>query len=102
MRVPQPDYDTTEPAADLQREADDILGSLPREARVFRPLARVKAWAGVKAAIQVVSGDQVWTAWQRFSAAHETAQAGGDYDGLLELHDDFERLLKAWLSGPRA
>lgn len=99
MRAPQPDYDTQGPETDAPESAEMILNRL-RERRVLAPVRRVRAWDAVREEVPVVSAQEVWDAWQRFKAAQTAALAGGSIDGLMELHDDWLRLSKAWLNAP--
>lgn len=104
MRVPfERDTSRDLPDTELQRQTDEILDRFRRQ-RNLRPLGRVRAWEGVRAAVQIVTGEEVWTAWRRFKLAQARAQTGGEFD-QSELHallDDFKRLLTVWLNGPAA
>ena len=98
MRNPRPDDSKPEP--EIRALAAAAIERC-RTGRVIRPLARVKAWDGLRREIPVVSAQEVWNAWQRFRQAQEAALAGGEIDnGMLELHDEWLRLSKLWLNAP--
>lgn len=59
----------------------------------------MRAWLGMET-IQPVTAEEVWFAWRRFKVAFDGAKMGGPTDGLLELREDFDRVLAGWLNGP--
>lgn len=71
-----------------------------RERRNLLPLARVRAREATRPDLSVASALDVWNAWQRFKAAQAAALAGGEFDRMGELHDEWLRLSKLWLNAP--